>query len=146
MHRGNYARAAEILQKLVTGPAHELAQRARVHLHHCQRRLNPPVYAPKSAEDFYNLGVFELNSHALDSAIEHLAKAAKMKPALDHIHYALAAAYALRGDADLALQHLGKALTLRPGARFQAQSDPDFASLVHDPRFQQLLKAPRSGG
>jgi tetratricopeptide (TPR) repeat protein len=146
MHRGNYTRAAEIFQKLVTDPIHELAHRARVHLHHCQHQLNPPVYAPKSAEDFYNLGVFELNSHALDLAIAHLAKAARMKPALDHIHYALAAAYALRGDPDPALQHLGKALALRPESRFQAQADQDLASLAHDPRFRQLLNAPRSQG
>ena len=146
MHRGNYARAAEILQKLVTDPIHELAHRARVHLHHCQRQLNPPVYAPKSAEDLDNLGVFELNSHALDLAIAHLAKAAKMKPALDHIHYALASAYALQRDTDSALRHLSRAVALRPENRFQVQLDRDFASLTDNPRFRYLVNRHSSKG
>jgi len=146
MQRDSYAKAAEILRNLMAGPVQEVADRARIHLHHCQRRLNPPAYAPKSAEDFYNLGVFELNSHALGLAIEHLGRAARMKPAQEHIHYALAAAHALRGDADAALGHLNKAIGLRPENRFQAQSDQDFASLADDPRFRQLLRARRSGG
>ena len=69
MQKQSYAKAADILQKLVNGPVQEVANQARIHLYHCENRLNPSVFAPKSAEDFYNLGVFELNARALDLAV-----------------------------------------------------------------------------
>ena len=139
MQKQSYARAAEILRKLVNGPVGEVVDRARIHLHHCERRLNPSAFAFKSAEDFYNLGVFELNAQSLDQAVEHLGQAAKMKPYQEHIRYALASAYALRGDPDSALEHLSKAIALRPANRFQARSDQDFAALAESPRFRQLV-------
>ena len=146
MQKQRYAKAAEILQKLVNGPIQEVANRARIHLHQCERRLKPSGFAPKSAEDFYNLGVFELNARALALAVEHLTKAAKMKPGQDHIHYALASAYALQRDADSALQHLSRAVALRPANRFQARSDQDFAALADSPRYRQLLNTRSSQG
>ena len=146
MQKQSYAKAAEILQDLVTGPVPEVANRARVHLYHCENRLNPSVFAPKSAEDYYNLGVFELNARALDLAVEHLGKAAKMKPNQEHIRYALAAAYALQSDADSALEHLSKAFALRPANRFQVQLDRDFASLTDNPLFRQLVNTHSSKG
>ena len=146
MQKQRYAKAAEILQKLVNGPVQEVANRARIHLYHCENRLNRSVFAPKSAEDFYNLGVFELNARALDLAVEHLGKAAKMKPNQEHIRYALASAYALRGDPDSALEHLSKAIALRPANRFQVQLDRDFASLTDSPRFRQLVNTRSSEG
>jgi tetratricopeptide (TPR) repeat protein len=141
MQKQSYAKAAEILQKLVNGPVQEVANRARIHLHHCENRLSPSVFAPKSAEDYYNLGVFELNARALDLAVEHLGKAAKMKPNQEHIRYALASAYALQGDVDSALEHLSKAIALRPANRFQVRLDRDFASLADSSRFRQLVNA-----
>ena len=146
MQKQRYAKAAEILQKLVNGPIQEVANRARIHLHQCERRLKPSVFAPQSAEDFYNLGVFELNARALALAVEHLTKAAKMKPGQDHIHYALASAYALQRDADSALRHLSRAVALRPENRFQVQLDRDFASLTDNPRFRQLVNRHSSKG
>ena len=146
MQKQSYAKAAGILQKLVNGPVQEVANRARIHLYHCEHRLNPSVFTPKSAEDFYNLGVFELNARALDLAVEHLGKAAKMKPNQEHIRYALASTYALQGDADSALAHLSKAIALRPANRFQAQLDRDFASLTDNPRFRQLVNRRSSQG
>jgi tetratricopeptide (TPR) repeat protein len=139
MQKQNYAKAGVILQKLVNGPVVEVADRARVHLCRCESRLSPSVPAPKSAEDLYNLGVFELNAQALDQAVEHLGKAAKMKPDQEHLRYALASAYALRGDAESALAHLSKAIALRPANRYQVQLDQDFASLADSPRFRQLV-------
>ena len=44
--------------------------------------------------------------------IEYLKKAQKSAPQLEHICYALAAAYSLRGDAQSALVHLKEAITL----------------------------------
>jgi tetratricopeptide (TPR) repeat protein len=82
-----------------------------------------------------------LNSRRLDDAIEYLNKAQKSAPKLEHICYALAAAYSLRGDAQSALQHLKEAITLRPENRIQARRDEDFQALATDPRFKELVFA-----
>jgi tetratricopeptide (TPR) repeat protein len=80
-----------------------------------------------------------LNSRRLDDAIEYLNKAQKSGPKLEHICYALAAAYSLRGDAEAALQHLREAITLRPQNRIQAKRDEDFQALATDARFKELV-------
>jgi tetratricopeptide (TPR) repeat protein len=82
-----------------------------------------------------------LNSRRLDDAIEYLNKAQRSAPKLEHICYALAAAYSLRGDAESALQRLKEAITLRPENRIQARSDEDFQPLASDARFKELVFA-----
>ena len=82
-----------------------------------------------------------LNSRRLDDAIEYLNKAQKSAPKLDHICYALAAAYSLRGDAQSALHHLKAAIALRPENRIQARRDEDFQALATDARFKELVFA-----
>jgi tetratricopeptide (TPR) repeat protein len=89
----------------------------------------------------YTLGVGALNSRHLDEAIEYLNKAQKSAPKLEHICYALAAAYSLRGDAESALQRLKEAIALRPENRIQARSDEDFQALATDARFRELVYA-----
>ena len=80
-----------------------------------------------------------LNSRRLDDAIEYLNKAQKSGPKLEHICYALAAAYSLRGDAEAALRYLREAITLRPQNRIQAKRDEDFQALSSDARFKELV-------
>ena len=53
---------------------------------------------PKSAEDYYTLGVACLNAREFERAVEHLSKADRMKPHQDHIHYALAVSHCPRGE------------------------------------------------
>jgi tetratricopeptide (TPR) repeat protein len=135
----NYAKAKELFEKLVSNPVLDVAERSRVHLRICEQRLNPAVPAPKGAAEHYDLGVAELNARRLDDAIEHLSKALKSAPERDEIHYALAAAYALRGDADAALDRLKAAVTLRAQNRYLARGDKDFEALRADARFQALV-------
>ncbi len=134
----NYTKAKELFEKLAEVPILEIAERARVHLRLCEQRLRNGNHAPKAAEDFYNLGIAELNARELSLALEHLNKADKMAPNREHTRYALAAVQALQGNADLALEHLKAAITLRPENRRQARHDEDFASLAADPRFKRL--------
>jgi tetratricopeptide (TPR) repeat protein len=70
---------------------------------------------------------------------ECLQKALKLAPEADHLYYALATTYALRDNVEGALQHLLKAIQLNERNRFQAQHDSDFANLLEDPRFTELL-------
>jgi len=137
----NYQKAREIFEKLASSGAAGVAERALVHLRLCERKLSRPSPPPRKAEDLYTLGVGALNSRRLDDAIEYLNKARKSAPKLEHICYALAAAYSLRGDAESALQHLKEAITLRRENRIQARRDEDFQALANDARFKELVFA-----
>ncbi len=143
-----FKKAKEIFKELVNSPAREVAARARVHLRLCEQKLEPlsrPA-AGKTVEDFYTLGVVELNVRNLDLAIEYLSKADKLAPDQEHIRYALAAAHSLQGNVDVALEHLSAAIALRPDNRFQARRDSDFQSVATDPRFKRLVSSEASGG
>ena len=140
----NFQKAKEIFEKLASSGVARVAERALVHLRLCELKLSRPSPPPKKAEDLYTLGVGALNSRRLDEAIEYLNKAQKSAPKLEHICYALAAAYSLRGDAESALQRLKEAITMRPENRIQARSDEDFQALATDARFKQLVYASNS--
>ena len=137
----NYQKAKEIFEKLASSGVAGVAERALVHLRLCEQKLSRPSPPPRKAEDLYTLGVGALNSRRLDDAIEYLSKAQKSAPKLEHICYALAAAYSLRGDAESALKRLKEAITLRPENRIQARTDEDFQALATDARFRELVFA-----
>lgn len=134
----DYEKAAALFEKVAMGGVREMADRARVHLRLCEhmRRREKP---PKTAEDYYARGVVALNSRELDIAVQYLSKSDKMMPRQEYVHYSLAAAYGLQGDADNALSHLEIAIKLRPQNRVQARHDGDFQGLAGDPRFIRLL-------
>jgi len=135
----NYDRAAEIFEKLVDSDARDVAERAHVHLRLCRQRTGRPSPLPKSADDYYTLGVACLNAREFGLAVEHLSKADRMKPHQDHIHYALAVSHSLVGDSDAAIAHLEAAFALRPENRIHARRDEDFQGLATDPRFRRLI-------
>jgi hypothetical protein len=67
--------------------------------------------------------------------------ALKLAPKADHI-YALAAANALRGDREQALNYLKQSIHCRPENRFMASRDIDFENLLEDADFKQLVTPP----
>jgi len=134
----DYGKAAALFGKITEGPVREIADRARVHLHFCERKRQQES-TPKTAEAYYAHGVAALNSRDIERALQYLSKSNKMKPGQEYVHYALAAAYGLQGDPDNALSHLATAIKLRPQNRGQARHDEDFQVLAEDPRFTQLL-------
>jgi tetratricopeptide (TPR) repeat protein len=138
-HKQNYDKAAEIFEKLAAGNVRDVADRAQMHLQLCKQRTGRPAPLPKSADNYYALGVACLNARQFEAAIGHLNKADKLKPRQDHIHYALAVAHSVTGDADAALVHLEMAFSLRPENRIHARRDEDLRSLVADPRFHRLV-------
>ncbi len=144
IQKQNYDKAKEILDKLVSSAPAEVADRARVHLRLCEQKLHPPAKPLKSAEDYYLAGISELNARRLDLSLEYLAKAEKLEPKREEIQYALAAAYAIQGNSETALEHLRKSIELRPQNRFQARQDEDFDLLAADSRFLSLVNPERS--
>jgi len=135
----NYDKAAEIFEKLIQNDARDVAERANVHLRLCRQRTGRSAPLPKSADDYYALGVACLNARQFGLAVEHLSKAERMKPNQDHIRYALAVAHSLEGNMDAAIAHLEAAFALRPENRIHARRDEDFQGLAADPRFRRLI-------
>ena len=140
----NLEKAKPLFERLAASVYPEVADRARLYLRLCQRKLERSAPAPKTAADYYALGVAELNARNLDPATEHLSKADKMQPMREHIRFALAAAYALQGNSEAALEHLKAAIQLRPGNAYQARHDEDFQSLRSHPAFRSLVRADAS--
>ena len=139
-------KAKQALEKVIAGPSHELADRARVHLRIAEQRISrPPTTALRTSEDYYHQGIAMMNLGLWDSAREHLEKACKLAPKADFVYYALAALDCLTGEAELAMQNLKTAIDLRPENRYHARNDEDFAFLQDDPRFTEMLYPEREG-
>jgi len=136
----NYEKARQVFEKLAASAPLEVSSRARAYLKICEQKLGP-AETVRGARDYYDLGIAHLNARNFDAALENLSKADKLAPRQEHIRYALAAVYALRGSAELALEHLAAAIQLRPSNRFQAARDQDLQSLAGDARFWQLIRS-----
>jgi tetratricopeptide (TPR) repeat protein len=136
-----FQKAMRLFENLADSEFAEVMQRARVYMRLCQQKVGRTGPAPRTAEEYYTLGVAALNARELERAIEHLDKAEKLRPNKDHIQYALAAAHSLRGNVNSALEHLKAAIKLRPEDRFQARRDEDFQGLASDSRFRHLVYA-----
>jgi tetratricopeptide (TPR) repeat protein len=144
-HARKLKEARDLFQSAAEGPERDVAQRARLHIAMCDRRLQQAAPALKSAEDHYNYGVALINSRNIADARTHLEKALAMAPGADHIHYALALAQALSGDSANAYENLKKAIELEPRNRIMARQDADFAPLANQPPFDVLVYPEKKG-
>lgn len=144
MHAEEFQKAIKCFDNLIVEHLEEpeIQERAKVLLHACEKKIQEKAKTVlRSADDHYNVGIADLNRRALDSAIQHLQQALKLTPKADHVLYALAAANALQGIRDQALQYLKQAIHHRTENRFLASRDSDFESLYEDPDFKQLVTA-----
>ena len=138
-HARRFEQAKEIFQSVAAGPERDVAQRARLHIAMCDRRLQQGVVTLSSAEEYYNYGVALINTRNLLEARANLEKALELSPNADHVHYALALAQALSGDFTTAHQNLKRAIELEPRNRTIARQDADFAPLANVHPFDRLL-------
>jgi tetratricopeptide (TPR) repeat protein len=137
-----FARAREAFQKVIDQFPKEpdIVERARVHLAICQQRLAKGGGGAKTAEDFYNMAVAQLNRRDFEEAQSSLEKALALDPKGDYIFYGMAALDSLRGQTEQALKHLQRAIQLNPLNRTAALNDPDFETLTHSAEFQSLVR------
>jgi tetratricopeptide (TPR) repeat protein len=144
-HARKLKEAREHFLRAVEGPGRDVAQRARLHVAMCDRRLQQATVHLGSAEDYYNYGVALINARHVAEARTHLEKALQIAPGSDHIHYALALAQALAGDLASAHENLKRAIELEPRNRIIARQDTDFAPLANQPPFDALLYPEKKG-
>lgn len=138
-HARNLKDARDLFATAAEGPERDVANRARLHLAMCDRRLQDSTVNLGSAEDYYNYGIALLNTRNVSEARANLDKALQMAPDSDHIHYALALAQALDGDLHGAHENLKRAIELEPRNRIMARQDADFAPLANQQPFAALL-------
>jgi outer membrane protein assembly factor BamD (BamD/ComL family) len=139
MQEHKFDKAKSHLQKVVSGPSRELADRASVHLNACTQQLERTTTQFKTPEEHYDYAVSLINIGDYVGAREHLDKLSKQVPKADYVAYGLAALDCLTGHVEDSLRHLDEAVRLNPGLRFQARNDSDFQNLAEDPRFTELL-------
>ncbi len=145
-HARKLKEARELFEGAAQGPERDVAQRAKLHIAMCDRRLQQaPAADFESAEDYYNYGVALINARKLAEAREHLERALAIDPEAGHIHYALALAKALSGELPGAYEHLKRAIELEPRNRLLARQDADFAPLANQPQFEALLYPEKKG-
>jgi tetratricopeptide (TPR) repeat protein len=138
-HARNFAAARSLFEQATQGPERDIAQRARLHISMCDRRLQQDSVPLGSAEEYYTYGVALMNARKLAEARASLEKAVSLDPSADHMHYALAGALALTGDLQGAHDSLKRAIEMEPRNRIAARQDADFASLASQPPFDSLL-------
>jgi tetratricopeptide (TPR) repeat protein len=144
-HSEQFEKAIECFEGLIAEHPDEpeIQDRAKVLIHAAEKKLHDRERTVlRSAEDHYNVGIADLNRRALDSAVQHLQQALKLAPKADHVLYALAAASALQGNRNDALEFLKQSIQNRPENRFLAARDSDFETLLEDTDFKQLMTPP----
>ncbi len=77
---------------------------------------------------------------AFDRAYAMGREAISLRPQDGELRYHLACYHARGGMCEEAFNLLSEALRMRPSLAEQARSDPDFASLRDDPRFESLIE------
>jgi tetratricopeptide (TPR) repeat protein len=139
MQERKFDKAKPYLQKVISGPSKELADRAAVYVSACNQQLERATNHFKTSEEHYDYAVSLMNLGDYVTAREHLDVLAKQVPAADYVVYGLAALNCLTGHVEESLRNLDQAIRLNPALRFQARNDSDFQNLVEDPRFTELL-------
>ncbi len=140
LNNRKFAQARSRFVKAADGPDATLRQRAKVYAEICRSRMETSKLRLKSSDDHYNYGISLMNDRRLDEAEHHLSEALKRDPRADHVHYATAVLYAIRGDAEGAHRSLSQAIELNPRTRPLALNDSDLESMREDPSISDLLR------
>ncbi len=144
-HARNLREARDLFANAAEGPERDVANRARLHMSMCDRRLEQTAVSPRTAEECYNYGIALINTRNFVEARIHLQRGLEIAPNADHIYYALSLAQALGGDLPNAYESLKRAIELEPRNRLIARQDTDFGSIVNQPPFDGLLYPEKKG-
>jgi len=96
---------------------------------------------PKNAQAWMTYALDLQNAGRVEEAEEAYRRAVEIEPSRAMAWYHLACLAARRGDIEAALQDLARASAERPELREEAKSQPEFAPLLEDPRFDRIVNA-----
>jgi tetratricopeptide (TPR) repeat protein len=141
-HKGEFEKAAESFKGFIEKfPAdREIVDRAKVYLAIAQKRPKKEAVSLKGFEDHYRSAVAKINLRDFAGAVKLLEKALEFKENEGLIHYLLADAHCLMGEADTALDLLKKAIQKDKNYSVLAQNEPDFEPLWEDKKFKLITK------
>ncbi|MGB3565129.1 MAG: tetratricopeptide repeat protein [Thermoanaerobaculia bacterium] len=94
---------------------------------------------PAAADNDVNIGAVLILRGDLDGANQRFQRYLSLNPGLAGAFYLVATNYAMAGYAGLAIENLQRAVELDEKTRLRARTDPNFAALETQPRFQDLL-------
>ena len=139
MQEGKFDKARTLFEKLLNNGAPELIERTRTYLVVCERYSKKSTLAFSCPEEQYDYAISQLNTGNYEDARDQFEGLLKKSVLTGHAHYGLAVLNSITGQAEECLDHLRRAIDLNPQSRIQARSDADFADMVDDPRFTELL-------
>ncbi len=99
---------------------------------------------PQDAQPWNNLGWDLFQAGHIEDAEETYRKCVEIDPHRASAWFNLAKIAMRRGDAEQALADLERAAAERPDLREEAKSQPEFAPLFEDPRFERIVN-PKEG-
>jgi tetratricopeptide (TPR) repeat protein len=117
----------------------ELIDKVDAYIKACENRFKRRGFKPKSAEEYYLVGILEMNDGRVDESLKHLTKAIERDGGNDAWIFTLACAYALNGDEERAISQLKKAIQLKEDNRIFALYCPDFNGIRNNAELQKLL-------
>ena len=146
LQRRDFAASAEALRNVIQRypDERELLERARLYLKVCERELEPKEPAPKTPDEWVYAATVALNAGDESAAVRNLQRALTEDARHDHAHYMMAVVSTRRSDAQAALDHLRRAVSLNPENRSLARQDPELEALRDDPTFKALAEGPAS--
>ena len=145
-HGRHMAAARELFERAAAGPERDVANRARLHMAMCDRRLQQATVNLHSAEDYYNYGVALINARKLPEA-RHTwnGRSAMSRASRPHSLRAGAGAGSGRRPGRRARAISKRAIELEPRNRILARQDADFALMASQPPFDALLYPEKKG-
>jgi len=139
-----FEKASEMLTNFLEKYAmeKELADRARIYIEICRERAKEgkESISLKTAEDYFQYGVYKTNSGEFEEALKSLEKALKLSPDDGKILYATADLYCLMGQTDSCLENLKKAIQADKFFRILAQNETDFEPLWEEKKFKLITR------
>ncbi|HEX4036707.1 MAG TPA: hypothetical protein VHX37_01500 [Acidobacteriaceae bacterium] len=139
MQQGKYEKARAAFEKLGREGPPEVLERSRIYIAVCDRNCKSDAREFSSPEEQYDYAVSLLNTGSYEEARDQFESILSANSEADFAHYGMALLSSMTGQAEDALDHLGKAIELNPANRIQARSDADFVDMADDPRFTELL-------
>lgn len=139
MQESKFEKARILLEKIVPDAPPEILERARVYLTACARNGRVAALTFNSPDEHYDYAISLLNAGSYEEARDQFEAILNGSPRADFAHYGMALLCSMTGQAEEALDHLGRAIEINPACRIQARSDADFVDMADDPRFTELL-------